>query len=44
MKENNIQPNDISHETIELLFQQQIMMITQRSVFDVNGFVKNTSF
>ncbi len=40
MQNNDIQPNDTSHKTIEYLFQQQIMMITKKSVFDVNGFLE----
>ncbi len=35
-----IQPNDTTHETIEHLFQQQMMMLTKKSVFDVNRYLE----
>ncbi len=40
MGDCNIQPNDVSHETIEFLFNQQMMMLTKKSVFDVNRFLE----
>ncbi len=36
----SIKPNDTSHKTIEFLFQQQMIMLTKKTVFDVNQFLK----
>ncbi len=39
MIDENIQPNDVTHKTIEHLFQQQMMMLSKKTCFNVNSFL-----